>query len=400
MPSIYYYASRGLLSELKQEIAEELVKNKDKKIKDIIDLPDENGNTPLLLAAGEGHINVVEYLITQNANLRNPKGKFTPLDKAIYGVVSSIESRENPEIFYAIIKMLLQKDISLLTIVGRYRITPFDIASHEKKYPEIKQRFLQIIKNIDPTHPLLTDEEIIQHLQQEIARVKLTEIDFHARDFSDTNLSTEQQRVSKNIGEQYFKLMGRSPSLYRSDKLFSLFDRKEQKVIEYSYRWNPHVAAANDYFEIMQTLLNNGLDPNLMDEEHGTTLLAKASFSGHKEIVQLLLDKGASALKVNRDGQTPLQFLQGNLEGREKIVELLRSAEIKEGELMRPQPNETSQDIRHRRTLSEDKEQTPSSGIFSYLGSVFRRHSSSPARYQSVPIDETEFPQQSSKKAN
>ena len=79
-------------------------------------------------------------------------------------------------------------------------------------------------------------------------------------------------------------------------------------------------ASESGHGDIVQLLLDRGADINTESEEHGNALHA-ASHWGHTEIVKLLIEKGAN---VNAQGTEHANALQAASErGHEKIVELL-----------------------------------------------------------------------------
>ncbi|KAK1993616.1 purine and uridine phosphorylase [Colletotrichum falcatum] len=59
------------------------------------------------------------------------------------------------------------------------------------------------------------------------------------------------------------------------------------------------------------TLLNKGADVNAQGGYYGNALQA-ASYGGHKNIVQMLLDRGANVLFTSNDGRTPLHAVSSN----------------------------------------------------------------------------------------
>jgi ankyrin repeat protein len=66
-----------------------------------------------------------------------------------------------------------------------------------------------------------------------------------------------------------------------------------------------HYAAANDHKEIAELLIEKGADLNAKDVGDGTPLFS-AVYYGHKEIVELLLANGADVNAKGNYGKTPL----------------------------------------------------------------------------------------------
>jgi hypothetical protein len=85
--------------------------------------------------------------------------------------------------------------------------------------------------------------------------------------------------------------------------------------------------------EIVELLLAKGADVNIK-QNNGFTALIAASGKGHKEIVELLLAKGADVNAKDNDGGTALMYASGKyfggFDGHKEIVELLlaKGAEV------------------------------------------------------------------------
>jgi ankyrin repeat protein len=96
--------------------------------------------------------------------------------------------------------------------------------------------------------------------------------------------------------------------------------------LSFKSHWNDtalHIAAKNDYEEVVELLLRAGAEVNVADAS-GRTPLQDASLQGHKEVVELLLGAGAEVNVADASGRTPLQ--DASLQGYREVVELLLGA--------------------------------------------------------------------------
>ena len=81
-------------------------------------------------------------------------------------------------------------------------------------------------------------------------------------------------------------------------------------------------ASGNGKVEEVRKLVSIGLvDIDYVDDKHGWTPLHSAAFHGHKDVVQLLLDRGSDPNKANVGGQTPLHYAA--MKGHKDVVQLL-----------------------------------------------------------------------------
>ena len=95
--------------------------------------------------------------------------------------------------------------------------------------------------------------------------------------------------------------------------------------------WTPlHYAAVEGNKEVVELLITKGADVNAKDDQSGETPLHFAAFSGHKEIVELLIAKGADVNAKDDDGKTPLD--SAIRRKHSEIADLLRKHGAKTGE--------------------------------------------------------------------
>jgi len=88
-----------------------------------------------------------------------------------------------------------------------------------------------------------------------------------------------------------------------------------------------HVAADQGHREVVALLLEKGADMKQATID-GLTAFSFATQNGHREVVALLLDNGADVKAVGKDGRTPLHLAARY--GHREVVELLleRGAQV------------------------------------------------------------------------
>jgi len=86
-----------------------------------------------------------------------------------------------------------------------------------------------------------------------------------------------------------------------------------------------HVAAEYGYSEIVEVLLEHGVDPNIRDK-YGDTPLHYAAVFGNSKVVEVLLERGADPNIRDKYGLTPLHYAAAF--DYPKIVELLHKKDL------------------------------------------------------------------------
>lgn len=93
--------------------------------------------------------------------------------------------------------------------------------------------------------------------------------------------------------------------------------------------WTPlHLATYFGHREVMDVLLHRGADVNAVND-NGDTPLHKAAFIGREDIVMLLLQNNADVNIINGEGRLPRNMTPTSEVGKE-INKLLRAAEATE----------------------------------------------------------------------
>jgi oxysterol-binding protein-related protein 1/2 len=96
-----------------------------------------------------------------------------------------------------------------------------------------------------------------------------------------------------------------------------------------NFGWTPlHLATYFGHKDVMEILLNRQVEINSLNE-NGDTALHKASFIGREDLVMLLLQHNADVNIINGEGRLPRDMTPSNEIGQE-IAKLLRAAEATE----------------------------------------------------------------------
>lgn len=95
------------------------------------------GITPLMLAAHKGHLDIVRLLLEKGAlvNEKSSQGGFT----ALYG---SIQNKHTPEVQYEVVKLLLEHGAEV-NIIDNDQKTPLILASQYSKFNKTTQLLLE-----------------------------------------------------------------------------------------------------------------------------------------------------------------------------------------------------------------------------------------------------------------
>ena len=80
-------------------------------------------------------------------------------------------------------------------------------------------------------------------------------------------------------------------------------------------------AGSGDLAEVKRLVVGCGVDPNVREDNYGATPLHVAAEYGYSEIVEVLLEHGATPNIRDKDGRTPLHYAA--MFGNSKVVEVL-----------------------------------------------------------------------------
>jgi ankyrin repeat protein/L-ascorbate metabolism protein UlaG (beta-lactamase superfamily) len=255
-------------------------------------------STPLHGAGVYGHLKVVKYLIENGAEIDTPnQGGFTPL-------LSSAAGGQGYTVHYLIGK---GADVNAKTQQG---INALMIASQNS---ESDVDFAKSLINLG-----LSVDEVDNYGRQAISIAASTNradlIELYVEHGADVNFTPEDgwspllYSVARQSKEATFKLieLGADVHVVNSSG-FSLF----------------YLAVKEGDLEVVGRLIEKGIDINLQETNFGYSPLNFASIGGNIDIVNLLLESNADYMLADNEGVTPIQYAARY--GHKEIVDLLKA---------------------------------------------------------------------------
>lgn len=219
-----------------------------------VDTRDQSGQTPLIAAAKYGNAQIVSFLLGEGAQVQLTDNSG---NNALNGLAMSIFAQQNDTVV-AIARLLIDRGIDI-NHQNSKRMTPLMAAT------------------------FLGNEPLVRLLLERGAKVQLKNRD------EDTALTLAKKAKRPDI----VKLLDKdsSPNM-RGAELMKAINKAR-----------PDLAYVKE-------LIAGGADINAKDGE-GFTPLMHAAGNGHKEIVELLLKRGAYAISTNRVGANALYEIVG-----------------------------------------------------------------------------------------
>ncbi|CAB1455779.1 unnamed protein product [Pleuronectes platessa] len=291
-----------------------------------MELEDNHGQTALTLAARQGHTKVVNCLIGCEANINHTDHDgWTALRSAAWGGHSEVVSA----LLYAGAK------VDCADADGRTALRAAAWGGHEDIVLNLLQHGAEVNKADNEGRTALIaaaymgHREIVEHLLDHGAEVNHEDVDGR------TALSVAALCVpaSKGHASVVSLLIERGAEVDHCDKdcmtplLVAGYERTPVDSIDSEGRTVLSIASAQGNVEVVRTLLDRGLDENHRDDA-GWTPLHMASFEGHRQVCDALIEQGARCIEScidqkGYDGRNSLRVAA--LEGHRDIVELLLS---------------------------------------------------------------------------
>jgi len=284
---------------------------------------DDHDETPLHKAARYGHKEVAELLITKGAEL-NMKGGFfneTPLQFAV-----GSGHKEIVELLIAAgaeVNAKANKPLHQAAFFGEKEMVELLIAAGAEVNARdgIGKTALDMAKRKPETADLLrkhggkTGAELSIHIAAKKGDIEA--VKQHLAAGADVNAKDESGKTPLNRA-----MTTETAELLRKHGGKTAEELKAAESI--------HVAIELGIIEAVKQHLAAGTDVNVKDDQFGGTPLHRAAWQGHKEIVELLIAKGADVNAQRDDGGTPLDWA---IEwGKTKTADLLRKHGGKTGE--------------------------------------------------------------------
>jgi len=244
-----------------------------------IEWPDKSFDTLLHKAIKYKQVALVEYLIKNGGNVHMVNRQssttiFVAIDMVKNGYL--IDNTESLQI----IRLILNKDKSLLWRINSYGYTPLHYACHQNKLEVVKL----LVENYDAGINILT----------------------RIRHKPNNSLSKEKQYTSLEIAQQ--------KSYYSQDSVFEYLQKEQKKQVS-----NICNACKDGNLEIVKHYIEKLLY-SVMTKTHynENTFMHIACKHGKLEVVRYLLEKEAKLESFNRDGQSPLSL--ATIHGHRHIV--------------------------------------------------------------------------------
>ncbi|KAF3101009.1 hypothetical protein TWF102_004610 [Orbilia oligospora] len=277
--------------------------------------PGHAGPSPLYTAAQAGFLDVVRQLVRQGMDINSVGGRFgTPLQAAAckgytdillfllkegadpnlrggdYGCALQGASRYGQE---ACVKILLKAGVDVNATCGEYytaaHAAAFHGHAHVLKLLADNGADIHILRPRDRAEPLM--------LAASVGHLAVVEL-----------LVSLGANILTRDHDECTALHNSAPAGFdEMVKLVIAHDRASLKTLDRLGNTALHYTVAQNFPSVVELLLQNGMDPNLGNDQ-GRTALHSAIRTGNIEVIETLLRYGAIVNKKDAEGWTPLHL--------------------------------------------------------------------------------------------
>ncbi|MFH1196475.1 MAG: ankyrin repeat domain-containing protein [bacterium] len=313
-----------------------------------VNLPDGNGNTPIILAVQNGKINIAQILIQNKAdlNLKNNYG-FTPLHIAADqnqieigkilvesgGDLNALSRYQTTPIFNAVekgnlgfVEMLIHKGADI-----NFNSPIFGCPIHRAVYRDNPDILKLLVSNfaqvevVDPNGrtPLMLCGLLGRYEEAEVLlnnNAKINSVDQIGMNALHNSIRYGTDRSGKNNSFKLTELLLKNDA----DANSATLDGQTPASL----------AVAQGYSDVLKLLHKNNAKLNFVDKNYARTLLHIAAIKGYGEIVEYLIANGLDKSQRDSEGKIACDYAlkYGNdkiavtLSGNQKIVDQSENA--------------------------------------------------------------------------
>jgi ankyrin repeat protein len=270
------------------------------KLAEAVNVENNHGQTPLHIAAENGELDVVEYLVGKGANIHSEKSGWTPLHTAAYSGKLDV------------VKYLINEGAGVNTR-NKYGGTALHRAAYRGNLDIVEYLVNKGADiNADAMEPFLNGTPLHFAVYGENSNV----VEYLVNSGANINAKDKDGRAILHIATENGEL----------EIIKCLISKNADIDIKSKYDDTPlHVAAYNGKLDAVKYLVSRGADINAKNKCDSTPLHSAAE-SGNIDIVEYLVKKGADVKAKNKGAffsGTPLHMAA--LRGSLKMVEYLVS---------------------------------------------------------------------------
>jgi len=326
LPKIMWLLLFVTISGFSQEIFETVQAGNLEKVKallkadpNLLNSTRENGDTPLHFAAYAGHKDIVQYLLSKNAQIdQTNNGNATALIYAVYfghkevaevllaegAECNSADFSGRTSLHYAasndrldIVQILIENGAEIdMRASGYYGRTALHLAL-QNDHIDVATYLIEKGANINQTEDAYGWSALYWSLRRQQTEMAKQLI------FLGANM-----HLTDNDGKTPIRMAVE----YGYTDIVDLLQKKGATITERDKNYMRtllHSAAINGYLNIADLLIREGTDVNAQDKEWKTPLFYADKY-GHKRIADLLLKNGAEADFVEKNNKTELLEMQ------------------------------------------------------------------------------------------